>query len=272
MISLAEPAGCCNMVSMSNSVVSEEDARAMVRLVGETAAVAATGGYLECRKFLLNGLCEMIGGDAWAWALSRVDSETHQIYYLTNQVGGMDNGQWTAVAAAVEHPEMKVAAKRFGEALANTKQSVTMNREEIDPENVARQGELQTAWDRTGFDGLIMSGHPVDEESSCHIVIYRNIDKGVFDERQTKIAHIVLSEVKWLHAQGWPEDRGATIPKLTPRQRSVLIMLTGGHSRKEMASALEISENTISGYVKDVYRHFDVHSQTDLVRKFSGMT
>ena len=257
---------------MSVSVVSEEDARAMVRLVGETAAVAATSNYHECRKFLLNGLCEMISADAWAWALSRVDPETHQIYYLTNQVGGMDDGQWTAIAAAVEHPEMKVASKGFGEALANTRQAVTMSREEIDPEDMSRQGALKQAWERTGFDGMIMSGHPLDEESSCHIVIYRNIDKGSFTDRQTQMAHIVLSEVSWLHAQGWPEDRGATIPKLTPRQRSVLIMLTGGHTRKDMASALDISENTISGYVKDVYRHFDVHSQTELVRKFSGIS
>lgn len=257
---------------MSNSVVSEEDARAMVRLVGETAAVAATGSYNKCREFLLDGLCEMIGADAWAWALSRVDADTHQIYYLTNQVGGMDDGQWTAVAAAVEHPDMKAASKNFGEALANTEEPVTMSREQIDPDGLSRKGELKKVWGRTGFDGMIMSGHPVDEASSCHIVIYRNDGAGSFSERQTQMAHIVLSEVAWLHAQGWPEDRGATIPKLSPRQRSVLIMLTGGHTRKEMASALEISENTVSGYVKDVYRHFDVHSQTDLVRKFSGMT
>ena len=257
---------------MSVSTVSEEDARAMVRLVGETAAVAATGSYQKSRDFLLSGLIELVDADAWAWALSRVDPKKHQIFYLTNQTGGMDEGQWTAVAAAVEHPAMASAAKGFGEALMNTREPITMNREKIDPENVAREGELKEMWNRTGFDGLIMSGHPVDEESYSHIVIYRKMSKGAFTERQTQMAHIVLSEVKWLHAQGWPEDRGATIPKLTPRQRSVLIMLTGGHSRKEMASALEISENTISGYVKDVYRHFDVHSQTDLVRKFSGMT
>ena len=255
---------------MNSVVVSEADARAMVRLVGETAAVAATSSYQKCRDFLLTGLCEMIDADAWAWALSRLDPESHQIYYLTNQVGGMETGQWTAVAAAVEHPSMKDASKAFGEALAEAKQAVTMSREEIDPNGFARQGELKEVWDRTGFDGMLMSGHPLDEESSSHIVIYRKMGSGSFSARQTQMAHIVLTEVSWLHAQGWPEDRGASIPKLSPRQRSVLIMLTGGHTRKEMASALEISENTVSGYVKGVYRHFNVHSQTELMRKFSG--
>ena len=78
---------------MSFGVVSEKDARAMVRLVGETAAVAATGSYQDCRKFLLNGLCEMIDADAWAWTLSRLNPETHQIYYLTNQTSDMSTSQ-----------------------------------------------------------------------------------------------------------------------------------------------------------------------------------
>ena len=257
---------------MNSAALSEEDARAMVRLVGETAAVAATSSYQECRKFLLDGLCKMIAADAWAWTLSRLDPETHQIYYLTNQVGGMEDGQWLALAAAAEHPSMKDASKGFGEALAMAKQAVTMSREEIDPNGFSRRGELKEVWDRTGFDGMLMSGHPLDEESSSHIIVYRKMGSGSFTTRQTQMAHIVLSEVTWLHAQGWPEDRGASIPKLSPRQRSVLIMLTGGHTRKDMAAALNISENTVSGYVKEVYRHFNVHSQTELVRRFSGVS
>ena len=257
---------------MSFGVVSEKDARAMVRLVGETAAVAATGSYQDCRKFLLNGLCEMIDADAWAWTLSRLNPETHQIYYLTNQTSDMSTSQWSALAAAAELPAMREASKVFSDALGGAKLPVTMSREEIDPNGVSRRGEMKEVWDRTGFDGMIMSGHPLDDESNSHVIIYRNMERGSFTERQTQMAHIVLSEVSWLHAQGWPEDRGASIPKLTPRQRSVLIMLTAGHTRKDMASALDISENTISGYVKDVYRHFDVHSQTELVRKFSGVS
>lgn len=256
---------------MSSGVVSESDARAMVRLVGEAAAVAATSNYRECRKFLLKGLCEMIGADAWIWSLTRVDHETQQIYYLSNDNGGMDDGQWEQLRAVAEHPSTEDAARGFGMALTVTQKPITMNRTQIDPEDKINQGEVAELWQSTGFQGMIMSGHPLDKESYSHLVIYRNKDKAEFDLRETQIAHIVLSEVPWLHAMGWPEDRGATIPKLSPRQRSVLNMLTKGYSRKEMAYALEISENTVSGYVKEVYRHFGVHSQTDLVRKFMGV-
>ena len=57
---------------MSVSTVSEEDARAMVRLVGETAAVAATGSYQKSRDFLLSGLIELVDADAWAWTLRSI--------------------------------------------------------------------------------------------------------------------------------------------------------------------------------------------------------
>ena len=80
--------------------------------------------------------------------------------------------------------------------------------------------------------------------------------------------HIVLSEVTWLHLSGWPEDYGADVPKLYPRQRVVLNLLLDGMGRKQIASQMGITENTVSGYAKDVYRHFGVNSHVDLMRKF----
>lgn len=242
----------------------------MVRLVGETAAVAASGTYLQSRQFLLQGLSELISADAWIWSLSRVDPESKRIYFLTSQNDGLEPQQIAHISEAVEHPEMVEATMQFATALLENQSPITMHREQIDANGVSRDGELQIMWDKTGLDGLIMSGHPLDKDSYSHIVMYRKAGTMGFTDREAQIAHIVLSEVSWLHAMGWPEDRGVTIPKLTPRQRSVLIMLTEGCSRKEMAAAMRISEGTISGYVKEVYRHFGVHSQTELVKKFSG--
>jgi DNA-binding CsgD family transcriptional regulator len=233
--------------------------------------VASGGSYVESREFLLNGLCELIGADAWAWALSRVDPETHQIYFINYQNQGISDEQMAHIAAAVEHPTMVEAAQGFGQALTVTQKPITMHRQQIDPENVIYRGEIAEHWKQSGFKGLIMSGHPLDEHSFSHIVIYRDESKTEFDQRETIMAHIVLSEVSWLHAQGWPEDRGAKVPQLTPRQRNVLLLLTEGQTRKEIAHAMSISENTVASYVKDIYRHFEVHSQTELVKKFTGV-
>jgi len=77
-----------------------------------------------------------------------------------------------------------------------------------------------------------------------------------------------LSEVAWLHEQGWPEDRGITAPKLSRRQRLVLNLLCLGQSRKEIASNVGISIHTAQDYIKQVYRHFSVNSQPQLMNRF----
>ena len=48
-----------------------------------------------------------------------------------------------------------------------------------------------------------------------------------------------------------------------------LIILIQGSSRKEIAARLEISVHTVSGYCRELYDRFDVHSQGELIRRFS---
>ena len=48
----------------------------------------------------------------------------------------------------------------------------------------------------------------------------------------------------------------------------LLNLLLDGRDRKQIADQMGISENTVSGYAKDVYRHFDVNSHVELMRKF----
>ena len=48
----------------------------------------------------------------------------------------------------------------------------------------------------------------------------------------------------------------------------VLNLLLDGLGRKKIAQHLEITENTVAGYVKDIYNHFGVRSQPELMQKF----
>ncbi len=60
----------------------------------------------------------------------------------------------------------------------------------------------------------------------------------------------------------------ASVPRLPVRQRLTLEFLLQGQSRKAMAREMEISINTVSGYVRDIYRLFGVNSQAQLVSRF----
>ncbi|MEJ0000519.1 MAG: LuxR C-terminal-related transcriptional regulator [Verrucomicrobiota bacterium] len=85
-----------------------------------------------------------------------------------------------------------------------------------------------------------------------------------FSARERRVAQIVLTEIPWLHeAAGVREVSRADLP---PRHRATLLCLAGGLGRAEIARRLRLSPHTIHGYLKDIYRHYGVHSRAELTR------
>ena len=78
-----------------------------------------------------------------------------------------------------------------------------------------------------------------------------------------------LSEVPWLHFKAFPDKLSQETTNLYPRHRTVLNCLCEGWSRKKIADHLGLSPNTIHGYSKVVFKHFGVHSQAELMARFS---
>lgn len=50
---------------------------------------------------------------------------------------------------------------------------------------------------------------------------------------------------------------------LTPRERDVLALIGRGMRNSEVARALELSENTIAGYIKGIYRKLGISSRAE---------
>lgn len=59
---------------------------------------------------------------------------------------------------------------------------------------------------------------------------------------------------------------------LTAREAEVALMIGRGHSVKKTAELLHLSPNTVSSYVKIIYRKMDVHQRQDLVDVVSGLS
>lgn len=256
--------------SPESQSIDEADARDMVRLLGNTAAI--DGGHQEKKRHLMDGLCQLLVADAWLWALScQIDPEGAQTY-ANYARGNFDEVRFSAYLKAVEHPDMREAAAPFFGAIAATGRPVTMLQQEMDPKGITLEGDLQRLWEAADIGPVILSGHPLDASSLSGIGVYRRVGGRPFTSREKQLVHLVLCEVPWLHMLGWPEDRGVTVPRLTPQQRIVLNLLLDGLPRKAIASHMKISENTVAGYAKDVFRHFDVHSQPALMHKFLGAT
>jgi DNA-binding CsgD family transcriptional regulator len=246
--------------------LEEKDVRDMVRLIGEVAALP--GGHAEMKRFLMDGLCGLIGADAWAWALScQRDPDKPQVYASVLN-GGLSDENLVKVLQAIEHPEMVEMTAKFFNEVEERKAHLTRLRFQIVDQDKYLHSEAVLAWKAAGLGPVIMSLRPLDERSSSTIAIYRRYDREEFTVRESRIAHIILTEVPWLHEQGWPEDRGVSVPKLSRRQRLTLNLLILGRSRKQIADSMDISVNTVQGYIKEVYRFFNVNSQAELMSRF----
>jgi DNA-binding CsgD family transcriptional regulator len=238
----------------------------MVRLIGEVVALA--GGHAEKKRFLMDGLCGLIGADAWAWALScQRDPDKPQVYASVLN-GGLSDENLVKLLQAIEHPEMVAITAKFFNEVEERKAHLTRLRFQIVDKEKYLLSEALLAWKAAGLGPVIMSLRPLDERSSSTIAIYRHYNRDEFTSRESRIAHIILTEVPWLHEQGWPEDRGVDVPKLSKRQRLTLNLLILGRTRKQIASNMEISVHTAQGYIKDVYRIFRVSSQGELMSRF----
>lgn len=78
----------------------------------------------------------------------------------------------------------------------------------------------------------------------------------------------VLGDPRWTRSQvSHAVERRRLSSSLTPRLREVLALLADGHSTREIAATLHLSERTVHGHVARLYRLLDARGRVQLVRR-----
>jgi DNA-binding CsgD family transcriptional regulator len=245
--------------------LNEDDFRAVVHLLGVVA-----GGSESCydkRKMLMDGMCELIGADAWVWGASPRFEAGHQPVYAMHQTGGFGLDRFAKLILATEHPDSGSMTSPLMEALAAQGRHVTRLRQQIIPNERFESSPAFPLWVHAKVGPLMISARSMSDGRTSVIGIYRDISKPLFTGRESKIAHILLSEVDWLHDEQ-PHEQSRSLPGLSPRCRLVFQQLLFGRSRREIADMLNISLHTANDYVKEIFRHFGVHSAQELIARF----
>jgi len=247
------------------SPLNEADVRAVVRLLGD---VATSRDELAARKRrLMEGLCDLTQADSWAWSLGCGLEPGKQPTYLSMS-HGFDQERFARLICAAGHPDMaRQSAMLLGEMQERKSHLTRRHQQFLDRRDYEASG-IYPLMREADLGPFLVSLRPIGSDSFSTIVVYRRFGQPDFSERESRIAHIVLTEVPGLHEHGWPQDRGATVPQLTPRARVVLNLLLDGRGRKDIARHLGVAENTVAGYQKAIYRHFQVNSHAGLMRRF----
>ena len=254
---------------MSSPELSEADVRSMIRLVADVAA--SRGGVTEKRRVLMDGLIRLVDAHRWLWTLSNkaeVKPGKRPLFTVLSH-GGFEEGQYPRLLKAIDSPDSWGIFTHMTREVKQRNHNLTWTRRQMDVDGHFTRKHVRELWHQAGVGELMISAHPLRTGELGGIGIYRNVGSPDFDLRHAKMVHIVLAEVPWLHEAAWQvEEQPTILPKLSPRRRTVLNLVLEGHARKEMAAQLGISIHTLDGYVKDIFRHFAVHSQAELIARF----
>lgn len=237
--------------ALSEFTLPESDVRRIVRLLG--GVIASAGGIHQKRRMLMDGLCHIVRATSWAWCMAEFDPDKPPSF-IGFEHGGWDEQRFGHYIEAMNHPDMN---------------DVTRSLRPMDPAMLLENSNAGAFWTRANIGTLLIYQRPMEGGGISGVAVYREMGESHFDERETKIAHIVLSEVPWLHFTAFPDQKSQDITRLYPRHRTVLNLLGDGWSRKKIAVHLGISENTVHGYVKVIFKHFGVHSHSELLTRFS---
>jgi len=247
-------------------LLDAKDARSIVRLLGEVCA--HPGNEVAKKRYLMNGLCDLIQADRWAWGLAAQMAPDKPSVHISLLHGGFTEESFASFTQAYTHPQMTAIHARFATELAEKRTHLTRLRGQMDPQDDYKKTDAYPYWQQADINGIIMSLRPLDETTFSIIGIYRRLSGDLFSPRENRIAHIVLTGVPALHTHGWPDDRGITLPELSARERTTMALLIQGYSRPKIATYLGLSVHTVNDYVKAIFAHLDVHSQAELIAYF----
>lgn len=247
------------------SPLTENDVRVIIRLLGDL--IAAPGGFREKRRLLMDRLSVIVDCSAWVWCMADY-VPNQQLGHSGILHGGFDDARFASFLEALNHPAMKgVSAPSSREFLENGVH-MTRNLPQLERGGDGlMKSEAGQLWRKANIGTLMISIRPMDAGGASAVGLYRKTGAPHFDERETRIVHIVLSGVPWLHHDSFPDL--AFITRLYPRHRTILNLLCDGWNRKKIADHLGLSVNTVHGYSRTIFRHFGVHTQSELLSRFA---
>jgi DNA-binding CsgD family transcriptional regulator len=254
--------------------LSEQDIRAIVRLLGEVAAIQT--GHIDQKRYLLNGIPNLVDGDVWVWNQGfsgSLDRPPAVIQLLDEGWRSPEQRNWFYRAIS---DETHVHAGHAGlvAMLGDTVRHLTANKQQIvSDQQFVTSENYQRLYRHTGLSAFIISFYPVSTVGHFSgIGVHRVQGKPDFTERDRRILHLITSEIDWLHRAGVPESGAPSAIPLTQRQRQVLFFLLAGDSIKQVAAKLEISAHTVNDYVKLIHKHYNVSSRGELLSKFLSIS
>jgi DNA-binding CsgD family transcriptional regulator len=251
------------------STLTNEDMGRVIRLLGQSTV---PGDSLPCqRRKLCAALANLVDADIWVWTHAQTDGQSDGAAYAMMDEGWSSPEQKGRFLNCINRPYVaqKIVIPMLESYMVDGVTHATCRRVDIIPDAYYYNSEFHAdCLSHTGLDDLIVTAKLLPHRRISTLSMHRHAGRQRFTERDRDIVHLVTSEVPWLHSRGHNVPATNATLRLSARLRSVLLLLLSGDSRKQIATRLEISEHTLSDYIKAIHRHYKVNSRNELVARF----
>jgi DNA-binding CsgD family transcriptional regulator len=245
-------------------IFSEDDVHTIVRLLGEVAGMNEPPA--RRRTALIGAVAGMVKADVWVWGAVRGMRENAPMPLYLHEGGDLKEAERQAFIRYSTVPQFwGVVMEQFGPP---RHRAMLFDRAAVADEHL---GFINEAFEATGLGHLMYCMYPVSEEVTSLMAIHRRAGRPAYTERERAIVQLIFGQIPWLHYAGTDVPANSTeIDGLTPRLRELLIYLTSGMSRKEIARQMQLSQHTVSDYCKSLFRQLGVSGRGQLLAKFIG--
>jgi DNA-binding CsgD family transcriptional regulator len=135
-------------------------------------------------------------------------------------------------------------------------------------EQWSRDERVKTSFRQFGWDDWLISVDYFRQDTWNSWTFFRALGASAFGEEDKQLVDLAMASISWLRPNVVDIVPASTFVDLSPRQRTVLMLLLEGLSRKQIAANLEITLHTVNDHCKALYARFGVNSQSELSARF----
>jgi DNA-binding CsgD family transcriptional regulator len=254
-------------------VLDLSDVQSIVRLLGSVAERTPDPLDPALRKrTLVSGLARLIHADVWLWHQGRgVPPHESPMLFAELHGGYESEEQRTHHILALTDPTFdELCNKPVGQHCnwAGTRHITRTRRQLIGDAHWYGQPFHEQRLKPAGLDDCMLSFYLLDPKTWSAMGFWRKAGREPFSDRERCIAHVVTSEIDWLHRDGTQVPAADRVSQLSRRLKEVLLLTLAGDSRKQIAAKLEISPYTVADHHKALYTHFGVNTRAELMSRF----
>lgn len=250
----------------SNAGVDAADALAIAALLGH-----ATGPLADShsrRLAIVKGLCLLLRATAGHWAWGRGTPQDSCVAPLGIIDSGYTDVHRHALMTGSLLPDTDALIRKPVLLQLVRDQRAIHVRSDVVDDARWKASKLYEYFAPAGMAEWVQGMRYVGTDTWFNLFFFRSEADGAFGERESGIVAAMIAHAACLQVAAAEQVPAEAFVGLTSRQRAVMLLLLDGLGRKQVATTLQISIDTVNDHAKAIFKHFGVSSITELAARF----